>query len=61
MDASAAPPGIEGLHPVTIETLPTDKVRFHGDPVVCVVATDRSRRGRCRRIGRGRLRARCRR
>ena len=40
-----APP-IEGLHPVTIETLPTAKVRFHGDPVACVVATDRVRRGR---------------
>ncbi|HET8996434.1 MAG TPA: xanthine dehydrogenase family protein molybdopterin-binding subunit, partial [Acetobacteraceae bacterium] len=36
-----APP-IEGLHPVTIETLPTGKVRFHGDPVACVVATSRS-------------------
>ena len=36
-----APP-IEGLHPVTIETLPTAKVRFHGDPVACVVATDRA-------------------
>jgi carbon-monoxide dehydrogenase large subunit len=36
-----APP-IEGLHPVSIETLPTAKVRFHGDPVACVVATDRS-------------------
>ena len=36
-----APP-IEGLHPVTIETLPTAKVRFHGDPVACVVAADRS-------------------
>jgi carbon-monoxide dehydrogenase large subunit len=35
-----APP-IEGLHPVTIETLPTAKVRFHGDLVACVVATDR--------------------
>ena len=35
-------PAIEGLHPVTIETLPTDKVRFHGDPVACVVATDRA-------------------
>ena len=33
-----APP-IEGLHPVTIGTLPTDKVRFHGDPVACIVAT----------------------
>jgi len=36
-----APP-IEGLHPVTIETLPTTKVRFHGDPVACVVASDRA-------------------
>jgi aerobic carbon-monoxide dehydrogenase large subunit len=36
-----APP-IEGLHPITIETLPTSKVRFHGDPVACVVATDRA-------------------
>lgn len=35
-----APP-IEGLHPVEVQTLPVDKVRFHGDPVVCVVATDR--------------------
>jgi carbon-monoxide dehydrogenase large subunit len=26
-------PAIEGLHPATIETLPTGKVRFHGDPV----------------------------
>ncbi|MDR3537571.1 MAG: xanthine dehydrogenase family protein molybdopterin-binding subunit [Acetobacteraceae bacterium] len=35
-------PAIEGLHPVTIETLPTAKVRFHGDPVACVVATSRT-------------------
>jgi carbon-monoxide dehydrogenase large subunit len=35
-----APP-IEGLQPVEIATLPTDKVRFQGDPVVCVVAADR--------------------
>ncbi|MEA2788154.1 MAG: aerobic carbon-monoxide dehydrogenase large subunit, partial [Acetobacteraceae bacterium] len=35
-------PAIEGLHPVTIETLPTGKVRFHGDPVACVVAIDRA-------------------
>lgn len=34
-------PAIDGLHPVTIETLPTDKVRFHGDPVACIVATSR--------------------
>ncbi|MGA3401214.1 MAG: xanthine dehydrogenase family protein molybdopterin-binding subunit [Acetobacteraceae bacterium] len=36
-----APP-IEGLCPVTVETLPTAKVRFHGDLVACVVATDRA-------------------
>jgi carbon-monoxide dehydrogenase large subunit len=35
-----APP-IEGLLPTEMTTLPLDKVRFHGDPVVCVVATDR--------------------
>lgn len=35
-----APP-IEGLHPTEIATLPTDKVRFHGDPVAVVVAGDR--------------------
>ncbi|HUH94571.1 MAG TPA: xanthine dehydrogenase family protein molybdopterin-binding subunit [Casimicrobiaceae bacterium] len=35
-----APP-IEGLRPVEMSTLPTDKVRFQGDPVVCVIATDR--------------------
>ena len=35
-------PAIEGLHPVTIETLPTTKVRFHGDPVACIVATGRA-------------------
>jgi carbon-monoxide dehydrogenase large subunit len=35
-------PAIEGLRPVTIETLPTTKVRFHGDPVACVVATSRT-------------------
>ena len=35
-------PAIEGLHPVTIETLPTTKVRFHGDPVACIVATSRT-------------------
>jgi carbon-monoxide dehydrogenase large subunit len=37
-----APP-IEGLQPTEITTLPLDKVRFQGDPVVCVVATDRYR------------------
>jgi carbon-monoxide dehydrogenase large subunit len=35
-----APP-IEGLHPVEMTTLPIDKVRFIGDPVVCIVAKDR--------------------
>jgi len=35
-----APP-IEGLLPTEVETLPTRKVRFQGDPVACVVATDR--------------------
>jgi aerobic carbon-monoxide dehydrogenase large subunit len=37
-----APP-IEGLEPVEFPTLPIDKVRFAGDPVVCIVATDRYR------------------
>ena len=32
-----APP-IEGLRPVTVEPFPTDKVRFNGDLVACVVA-----------------------
>jgi carbon-monoxide dehydrogenase large subunit len=35
-----APP-IEGLHPVEMTTLPIDKVRFIGDPMVCIVARDR--------------------
>ena len=35
-----APP-IEGLHPVEMTTLPIHKVRFHGDPVACIVAQDR--------------------
>ena len=35
-----APP-IPGLHPVEMTTLPVDRVRFQGDPVACVVATDR--------------------
>jgi len=34
-------PDIDGLLPMEMTTLPIDKVRFHGDPVVCVVATDR--------------------
>jgi carbon-monoxide dehydrogenase large subunit len=37
-----APP-IEGLVPMDIETLPTAKVRFAGDPVAVVVATSRYR------------------
>ncbi len=35
-----APP-IEGLVPTEMTALPIDKVRFNGDPVACVVATDR--------------------
>ena len=35
-----APP-IEGLNPVEFTTLPIDKVRFIGDIVACIVATDR--------------------
>lgn len=35
-----APP-IEGLRAVEFSTLPIDKVRFIGDPVVCIVARDR--------------------
>ncbi len=35
-----APP-IEGLMPTEFPTLPIDKVLFIGDPVVCIVATDR--------------------
>lgn len=35
-----APP-IEGLQPMEMDALPMDKVRFQGDPVACVVATDR--------------------
>lgn len=35
-----APP-IEGLFPTEMTALPIDKVRFQGDPVACVVATDR--------------------
>lgn len=34
-------PQIEGLLPVTIETMPTRKVRFDGDLVACVVAHSR--------------------
>lgn len=35
-----APP-IEGLLPTGMTALPIDTVKFHGDPVACVVATDR--------------------
>ena len=35
-----APP-IVGLQPMEMDTLPIDKVRFQGDPVACVLATDR--------------------
>jgi carbon-monoxide dehydrogenase large subunit len=38
--ARMAPP-IEGLQPMEMDTLPIDKVRFQGDPVACVIATDR--------------------
>jgi aerobic carbon-monoxide dehydrogenase large subunit len=34
-------PSIEGLRPVEFSTHPIDKVRFAGDPVLCIVATDR--------------------
>ncbi len=37
-----APP-IEGLQPVEMDTLPIERVRFQGDPVACIVATDRYR------------------
>ena len=35
-----APP-IDGLQPVEMTRLPIDKVRFQGDPVACIVASDR--------------------
>lgn len=35
-----APP-IDGLYPMEMTALPIDKARFDGDPVACVVATDR--------------------
>ena len=34
-------PAIDGLQPMESDTLPVDKVRFQGDPVACVIATDR--------------------
>jgi carbon-monoxide dehydrogenase large subunit len=38
--ARMAPP-IEGLQAMEMDALPTDKVRFQGDPVACVLAHDR--------------------
>lgn len=35
-----APP-IDGLQAVEMDALPIDKVRFQGDPVVCIIAIDR--------------------
>jgi len=35
-----APP-IDGLQPMEMDTLPVTKVRFQGDPVACVIASDR--------------------
>ena len=35
-----APP-IDGLRPMEMDVLPTQKVRFQGDPVACVIASDR--------------------
>jgi carbon-monoxide dehydrogenase large subunit len=35
-----APP-IDGLRPMEMDALPLDKVRFQGDPVACVIATNR--------------------
>jgi carbon-monoxide dehydrogenase large subunit len=34
-------PAIEGLLPMEMPALPSDKVRFVGDPVVCVIGEDR--------------------
>lgn len=42
--ASITKPGLisqEGAHPMWMDTLPVDKVRFNGDPVACVIARDR--------------------
>ena len=36
-------PAIEGLLPMEMPALPTDKVRFVGDPVACVIGDDRYR------------------
>lgn len=34
-------PAIDGLKPMEMDTLPIHKVRFQGDPVACVIATNR--------------------
>ena len=34
-------PAIDGVKPTTIAAMPTDKVRFQGDPVACILAEDR--------------------
>ena len=34
-------PPIDGLRAMEMDTLPIDKVRFQGDPVACVIATNR--------------------
>lgn len=34
-------PAIDGLQPMDMETMPIEKVRFQGDPVACIIATDR--------------------
>lgn len=34
-------PDIEGVKPTEMTALPIDKVLFHGDPVACIIATDR--------------------
>ena len=39
--SSRMAPPIDGLRPVEFSTLPIDKVRFIGDPVLCIVARDR--------------------
>jgi carbon-monoxide dehydrogenase large subunit len=34
-------PNIAGLHPMEMDTLPIERVRFQGDPVACVIASSR--------------------
>ena len=45
------------MHKPARPALPTDKVRFVGDPVACVVARDPAAGQGCRRGGRGRYRS----